>query len=605
MKLSDYVVGFVADLGVKHVFVVTGGGAMHLNDSLARCERLEFICNHHEQACAIAAENYAKATNNLGVAMVTTGPGGTNAITGLAGAFLDSTPCLFLSGQVKRADRMFSADGTPLGVRQRGPQELDIISVVRPLTKYAVTVTDPASIRYHLEKAVHLALSGRPGPVWIDLPLDIQASSIDEESLAGFQPEPAPANDGQLREQVRRVIEKFNSSRRPFLLLGNGVRLAHAEKEFRELATLLDAPVGTTWVAMDLFGEENALCMGRPGTLAPRGANFAMQNSDFLLTIGARMDVPVAGWNPHELARGAYKVMVDVDAAELRKLSDVVQMPVCIDAGNFLREMLAQKSSIAASDRRDWKARCEDWKARYPIIHAEHRQNGPVSIYHLAEVISQAVRPEDQIVSGSSGIGIEIFLVAYPSKTGQRIFHTAGLGAMGYGIAASIGVSLATGRSRTICVKGDGGFQMNIQELATIAHHRLPLKFFVLNNGGYAAIRGSQNSFFGGANIGCDPKTGLTLPDVCEVARAYGLSTARIEDQTDLLGQVKRVLDMPGPVVCDVRVLAEEARAPRVTSIQLPNGSIKSKPLEDLWPFLDRDEFRMNMIVEPLESSDV
>jgi acetolactate synthase-1/2/3 large subunit len=601
MKLSDYVVQFVADLGVKHVFLVTGGGAMHLNDSLARCKGLEFICNHHEQASAIAAENYSKATNHLGVAMVTTGPGGTNAITGLAGAWLDSTPCLFLSGQVKRADRMFAADGTPLGVRQRGPQELDIISVVTPLTKYAVTVTDPASIRYHMEKAIHLAMSGRPGPVWIDLPLDVQASNIDAESLVGFEPEAVPADDGELREQVRQVIEKFNGSERPFLLLGNGVRLAHAENEFRELAALMDAPVGATWVAKDLYGEENPLCMGSPGTLAPRGANFAMQNSDFLLTVGTRMDVPVAGWTRQELARGAYKVMVDVDAAELAKLSDVVEMPICADAGSFLREMLAQKASLAAADRCAWKARCKEWKSQYPIIHDEHRRSGPVSIYHLAEVIAEACEPEDQIVSGSSGIGIEIFLFAYPSKTGQRVFHTAGLGAMGFGIAASIGVSLATGRSRTICVDGDGGFQMNIQELATVAHHRLPLKFFVLNNDGYAAIRGSQTGFFGGPNIGCDSKTGLTLPNICAVARAYGLGTARIEDQTDLLGQVKRVLAMPGPVVCDVKVIAQEARAPRVTSVQLANGSMASKPLEDLWPFLDREEFRKNMIVAPLE----
>jgi acetolactate synthase-1/2/3 large subunit len=289
-----------------------------------------------------------------------------------------------------------------------------------------------------------------------------------------------------------------------------------------------------------------------------------------------------------------------VDATELGKLSDVVQMPICADAGSFLREILAQKSSIHAAGRGDWKARCKDWKTRYPIIQDAHRGKGPVSVYHLAEVIAQAVETNDQIVSGSAGVGIEMFLLAYPSKTGQRLFHTAGLGAMGYGIAASIGVSLGTGRSRTICVDGDGGFQMNIQELATVAHHQLPLKFFVLNNGGYSSIRGSQNGFFGGPNIGCDAKTGLTLPDLCEVARAYGVASARIEDQTDLLEQVRRVLEMPGPVVCDVKVIPEEARAPRVSSVQLPNGSFASKPLEDLWPFLDRDEFLKNMIVTPL-----
>jgi acetolactate synthase-1/2/3 large subunit len=599
MKLSDYVMRFVAAQGVKHVFLVAGGGAMHLNDSLARCKELEFVCNHHEQACAIAAENYAKVTNGLSVAMLTTGPGGTNAITGLAGAWLDSSPCLFLSGQVKRADRMYSADGMPLGVRQRGPQELDIIPVVSPLTKYAVTVTDPATIRYHLEKAVRLATTGRPGPVWIDVPLDVQAARIDETSLVAYTPEPTPASD-QLAGEVRKVIGAFNRAERPFLLVGNGVRLARAEKELQMLLQLLNVPVGTTWLSMDLFGEENRLGMGSPGMLAPRGANFAMQNSDFLLTVGARMDLAVSGWNPRELAREAHKVMVDVDPAELAKLCGVVQQPICSDARAFLGELLAQAAAIEPRDRSAWNLRCEQWKRKYPVVQAGHRAPGPVSIYHLAEVIAQSAEPGDQIITGSSGVGIEIFLFAYPACTGQRVIHTAGLGAMGYGIAASIGISIATGRSRTICVDGDGGFQMNIQELATVAHHRLPLKFFVLNNGGYASIRGSQANYFGGPNIGCTRETGVTLPDVCAVAKAYGLATARIENQTDLLAQVRRVLRTPGPVVCDVKVIADEVRAPRLSSVQRPDGSFVSKPLEDLWPFLDREEFLANMIVPPL-----
>ncbi|HKN71096.1 MAG TPA: thiamine pyrophosphate-binding protein [Terriglobales bacterium] len=603
MKVSDYVVRFVAALGVKHVFLVTGGGAMHLNDSLARCRELKFICNHHEQASAIAMEGYAKATNNIGVAMVTTGPGGTNAITGLAGAWLDSTPCLFLSGQVKRADRMFKVDGSSLGVRQRGPQELDIISIVKPLTKYAVTVTDPLSIRYHLEKAVHLATTGRPGPVWIDIPLDVQASGIREDELSVFSPEePKSVSVGssELGAQVHRLIAEFNRAKRPLILVGNGVRLAKAEKEFRELAAVLDAPVATTWLSMDLFGDEQPLCVGRPGTLAPRGANFALQNSDFLLTIGARMDVAVAGWSKEELARGAYKAMVDVDASELEKLSDAVQQPICADAGDFLQEMLSQRRSIIASDRTAWQMRCREWKNRYPLVQEKHRLQGPVSIYHLAEAISQTITAGDNIVSGSSGVGIEIFICAWPSKTGQRLIHTAGLGAMGFGIASSIGICLSNGGGRTICVDGDGGFMLNIQELATVSYLQLPIKFFVLNNGGYAAIRGSQKNFFGAHNIGCDPETGLWLPDVLQVARSYNLGTAEIHDQAGLDGQIKNVLEMPGPVVCDVKVIADEPREPRVTSVQRPDGSFISKPLEDLWPFLDRDEFAQNMIVEPV-----
>ena len=591
---------FVAGQGVKHVFLVVGGGAMHLNDALARCPDLQYVCNHHEQASAIAAEAYAKATNNLGVCMVTTGPGGTNAITGLAGAWFDSTPCLFLSGQVKRADRMFKPDGTSLGVRQRGIQEIDIVSVVRPLTKYATTILDPASIRYHLEKAVHLARSGRPGPVWIDIPIDVQAAPIDEKSLPAFDPAelapPAPSVD--LGQQVREIIERFNASERPLLMIGNGVRLAHAEKDLDQLLNTLGIPVASTWVAMDLIGSDHPLYVSRPGTLAPRAANFALQNCDFLLSIGARLDLPVVGWSAAEFARAAHKVMVDIDPAELGKLSQFMNTMVCADAGDFIREFLRQKASIAPRDRSRWLGKCEDWKERYPLIQPQHREStGRVSIYHLAEAIAEEVTPEDQLVSGSSGSGIEIFLFAYPSRKGQRVFHTAGLGAMGFGVPASIGVSLATGNRRTVCVDGDGGFQFNIQELATIAEHNLPLKFFVLNNDGYASIRASQTNFFGQPNIGCGEKTGLRLPDFREVARAYRLNAASIEDQADLREQVRQVLQMPGPVVCDVKVIPDELRAPRVTSVQRPDGSFVSKPLEDLWPFLDREEFARNMLV--------
>ncbi len=599
MKLSDYVMQFVASQGVKHVFLVTGGGAMHLNDSLARCKDLEFICNHHEQASAIAAETYAKITNRLGVAMVTTGPGGTNAITGLAGAWLDSTPCLFLSGQVKRADRMYRADGSHLGVRQRGPQELDIIPVVTPLTKYAAAVTDPLAIRCELEKAVHLATTGRPGPVWLDIPLDVQASQIDPESLAPYVPE-AVAATVNVKDEVTKIIAALNRAERPFLLVGNGVRLARVEKEFLQLARQLNVPVGATWLAMDLFGEDEALGMGSPGTLAPRGANYAMQNSDFVLAIGARMDLAVTGWNPTELARDAYKIMVDVDQAELNKLNGIAQQLVCCDAGAVLRELVARQTEITPRDRSAWATRCKQWKAKYPVIRDEHRQSGKVSIYHLAETIAAASQPGDQIISGSSGVGIEIFLFAYPARTGQRVVHTAGLGAMGYGIAASIGASLATGRSRTICVDGDGGFQMNIQELATVAYHKLPLKFFVLNNDGYAAIRTTQKSFFGGPNIGCNRDTGMALPELRKVAAAYGIATDVIADQTDLAASVQRVFDTPGPVICEVMVLPDELRAPRQSSVQRPDGTFVSKPLEDLWPFLERDEFLSNMIVAPV-----
>ncbi len=603
-KLSDYVIRFIADQGVKHVFLVTGGGAMHLNESLSRCRDIEVICNSHEQASAIAAENYGKATNNLGVALVTTGPGGTNAVTGVAGAWLDSTPCLFVSGQVKRPDRMFDAAGHPLGMRQLGVQEVDIVSIVKPITKYAVTILDPQTIRYHLERAVYLARSGRPGPVWIDIPLDVQASPIEPETLPGFDPAelPAPLSDPGLEEQVEHIIDQLNRAERPLLFAGNGIRLARAEQEFAELSRRLKIPVVATWCAADLIAGDDPLYVGRPGAVASRGANFALQNCDFLLAIGVRLDFAITGYAPDKLARGAYKVMVDIDAAELAKLKPHIQMPVRADAGVFLREMLKSELPNEPKDRTQWEQRCSDWKTRYPVVTNEHRiPEGPVSIYHLAEVIGCETNPADLLISGSAGSGIETFLLAFPTRIGQRIFHTAGLGAMGCGIPGSIAVCLAGGRRRTICVDGDGGFQFNIQELETIARLNLPIKFFVLSNDGYASIRASQLNYFGDATIGCDRRSGLTVPDISKVAAAYGLQTAVIGDQSNLSVDVRRVLNTPGPVVCDVRVIPDEVRAPRLSSAQRADGSFVSKPLEDLWPFLEREEFLANMIVRPLE----
>jgi acetolactate synthase-1/2/3 large subunit len=381
-------------------------------------------------------------------------------------------------------------------------------------------------------------------------------------------------------------------------MIGNGVRLAGAGPLLEETIRLLQLPVETTWVAMDLIGEDDPLFVGRPGTLAARGANFALQNCDFLLVIGARMDLPIVGYTPENMARAAFKVMVDIDAAELAKLGTVVQMPVQADAKAFLTELLAQRSNIAGRDYSGWLKRCQDWNSKYPLITAEHRvPNGLVSIFHLAEVIAAETSPQDCIVSGSSGSGIEIFLFAFPVRKGQRAFHTAGLGAMGYGIAASIGVCVASGGQRTICVDGDGGFQLNIQELATVAHLGLPIKFFVLNNNGYASIRASQTNFFGAPSIGCSEATGITMPNLLEIARSYGIAAVTIEDQSDLNASVRKVLDMPGPVICDVKVIPDEVRAPRLSSVQRADGSFVSKPLEDLWPFLERDEFAANMIV--------
>lgn len=604
MKLSDYVVRFVAEQGVRHVFLVTGGGAMHLNHSLACEPAIDAVCNSHEQASAICAEGYAKATNHLGVCMVTTGPGGTNAVTGVAGAWLDSTPMLIISGQVKRPDRMFDTDGRPLGMRQLGVQELDIVSIVKPITKYAVTILDPKDIRYHLEKAIHIALHGRPGPVWIDIPLDVQASPIEApETLRAFNPNELAESSGDvsLENEVGRLIEKLNGSERPLLFAGNGIRLAHAEKEFEELRTLLGIPTVATWCAADLVPSNDPLYVGRPGSVAARGANFALQNSDFLLAIGVRLDFAITGYAPQNLARGAHKAVVDIDRAELNKLHPHVQQPIQSDAKRFLTELLRQKDSIRLPSHSAWDMRCANWKTRYPVVTEEHRKpHGPVSVFNLAEVIGTEVKPEDRLVVGNSGSAIEIYLLAFPTLHSQRLFHTAGLGAMGYAIPMAIAVATANPGREVVAVDGDGGFMFNIQELETIRRLQLPIKFFVLNNDGYASIRASQKAYFGESKLGSDRSNGLTVPSLAEVGKAFGLSATIIKNQENLRGDVRRVLEMKGPVVCDVNVIPDEMRAPRLQSYQKPDGSFVSKPLEDLFPFLPREEFLANMIVEPL-----
>jgi acetolactate synthase-1/2/3 large subunit len=597
VKLSDYVIQFIEAQGVRHVFLVPGGGAMHLNDSLGQSKSITWISNLHEQASAMAAETYAKATGNLGVALVTTGPGGTNAITGVAGAWLDSTPCLFISGQVKRPDLKGKS-----GVRQMGVQEVDIVAAVKAMTKYAKLVTDPESIRYHLEKALYCARSGRPGPVWIDIPLDVQAATIDETKLRGFRAPPKRAV-GDLAEKTANIVEMLSRSERPVVLAGNGVRLAGAQNSFRSLARALNIPVLLTWLAIDLFAHDEENLVGKPGTVAPRGVNFALQNADFLLVIGARMDFTITGYAPERLARGAKKVMIDIDPAEIAKLSQYLDLSICCDAKDFIEALTQAIAPVPQPERAAWHQRCAQWKRRYPVVLPEHAiDQGLVSTYFLADCLSELLPEDAPIVSGSSGAGIEIFQHALRLKRGQRLYHTTALGAMGYGLPAAIGACLGSDRRETVLIDGDGGIQLNIQELATVHRLQLPLKIFILNNDGYSSIRTSQERWFG-RQTGSDPRSGLTLPDIGSVAEAYGVQTVRIADQRELRAQLERVLSLSGPVVCDVVSRPDEARVPSLSSAQRADGSLYSKPLEDLWPFLSREEFYENMIIKPLEET--
>ncbi|MBI4707670.1 MAG: thiamine pyrophosphate-binding protein [Candidatus Omnitrophica bacterium] len=594
IKLSDYVINFISSLGVKYIFMLPGGGCMHLVDSVGRNKNLKFICCLHEQAAVIAADGYAQYNNDIGVALVTTGPGSTNAITGVAASWIDSTPLLVLSGQVKRKDLLSGK-----GVRQMGIQEVDIVSLVKPVTKYAVTILEPESIRYNLEKAIYIAKNGRPGPVWIDIPLDVQGAMIDEDSLGGFSSDELPERrNPKLGRLVEDAINLLNNAERPVILAGRGIRLAGADKEFFNVVKSLKIPVLTTWRMSDAMAEDSEIYFGRPGSIASRYANFIQQNSDFIMTMGARLDLPQVGHSYENFARGARKIIVDIDEAEIKKIETKIDVPVISDAKEFLGEFVNRMYMVNHKDRSVWLSRCNEWKGKYPVILPEYLEPADyVNTYALIDVLSEVLTDDDIIVPGSSGSCAEITCQAFRIKMGQRLINSPGLGSMGFGLPQSIGVCLASSRKRTICIVGDGGLQHNIQELETLKRLNIPIKLFVLNNNGYAAIRNTHKRFFDGRLVCCDPSSGLTIPDTCKIASAYGLKTERISNQTDLKEKVNNILNMEGPVVCDVLVAPDLQMYPKLSSAARPDGTMVSKPLEDLWPFLDREEFRKNMII--------
>lgn len=596
VRVADWIMGTLVDHGLEQAFMVAGGGAMHLNDAAGAQLGLDVVCVLHEQAAAIAAEAYAKVSGKLALCLVTAGPGGTNAVTGVAGGWLDSTPMIVISGQVKRADLV----GTT-GVRQRGVQEVDLSTIVSSITKYAVMVTDPEQIRYHLERALYLATSGRPGPVWIEVPLDVQAALIDPERLVGFDPHELPASPtlgpNDLERAAADVVAMLRDAKRPLVLVGAGVRLAGAEAGLLSLVEQCSIPVLTTWPAMGIVGDDHPLHVGRPGPLAPRGANFALQGCDLLLSIGARLDMVTTGYDPKDFARNAKKVVVDVDDNELAKLEGAIETPICADAGAFLTSLLGALGHRPPSTSATWRARCREWKERYPLVGDAQREPGDfVSTYHLAEVVSGLLAQDDVLAPCSSGLAIEIFLLALRLRTGQQASNTTALGAMGYGPPTAIGACIATGGGRTICVDGDGGLQLNAQELETIRRLDLPIKLLVLSNNGYASIRASQQRWFGRL-VGADATSGLSLPPLGGLAAAYGLAYVRIDGRAPLEDQLRAVFDRPGPVICEVPTPPEEPREPAQASEALPDGSMRSRPIEDLSPLLSREELAENLAV--------
>ena len=592
-KIADYAMDFIAKRGVKDIFLIPGGGCIHLVDSLGRHPELNYICNLHEQASGIAAEAYAQYTNNLGVALVTTGPGSTNVITAVAAAWLDSTPLMIISGQVQKQD-MVNGRRT----RQIGFQEIQSTEVVKEITKYAAVVDDPKYIRYHFERAYYEATSGRPGPVWLDIPLDIQAAEIEINTLLGYSPVlEAPKIE---EETIDAIIDEINIAARPVLLVGNGVRLSKCEKQLNELVDALKIPVLTTWKAIDFYAEDHECFVGRPGIAGQRAANFTQQNADLIITIGARLDHGQTAYQPHNFARGAVKVIVDIDPFEIRKMGEV-EYPVYADAREFIAKLLARRSQIN-NDNSDWLAIAKEWQRRYPVVLDEYwAPGGLVNNYVFIDVLSELMKPTDLLIPGSSGACSEVTMQAFKVKDGMRIFNSEGLGPMGFGIAASMGGCIASGRKHTICVDGDGGFFMNVQELEIIRREKLPIKFFVLNNDGYVSIRNTQNKHFGGHQVASGPESGCTLPDIKKTAACYGIKYYCIDSHDELRKKMKLVLNYNGPAICEVKMPPTQETAPRTAAYKKKDGSFASRPMEDMYPFLDRDEFEENMFIEILE----
>lgn len=595
IRLADYVFGRLADWGVRHVFLVTGGGAMHLNDAIGKEKRIQYICNHHEQASAMAAEAYARFAGGPGVLCVTSGPGSTNALTGVLGAWTDSIPMLVISGQVKRETCVRSYPGRPL--RQLGDQEMDITRMVDCITKYAQPVWDPLSIRYHLEKAFFLASHGRPGPCWLEIPLDVQGSPIDPEALEGFSPEreyPAP-DVSALPAQCAEILERLRNARRPVMIAGSGIRFAGALGEFESVIRKLNVPIVLSRSAFDLLPWDDPLRCGRAGIDTDRAGNIAVQNADVLLIVGSRLGIRQVSYNWQAFASKAFKYQVDIDAAELDKPTVKPDIPLLYDAKVFLAEFARQMDSSAPmTNHQRWLNWCREKVCRYPGVLPGHRKNGsPINPYHFIELLFDRLGPDD-IIACANGAAFIMTMQAGRIRDRQRLIFNTGTESMGYDLPAAIGAAVAMPGRRVICMAGEGSIQMNIQELQTIVHHQLPVKIVVLNNGGYLSIRSTQRNFFNRL-MGAGPESGVSFPDMARLAEAYGIPAVTIERPEDE-GAVRKSLDAPGPALLNVLVDPDQGFEPRSASKQLPDGRIVSPPPEDMYPFLDRKEFEEQVV---------
>lgn len=595
-KVSDFIADFLAENGIENVFTVTGGGAMHLNDALGHHPQLKCIYNHNEQASAIAAEAYARIDNKIAAVCVTTGPGATNAITGVVGGWMDSIPMLILSGQARYATTVYASG---LNLRTRGVQEFDIIGSVQNMTKYCELVSDAKRIRYCLEKALYLAKEGRPGPCWLDIPLDVQGAIIDTDELESYEPDHTVSTF--VSEQIiEQILNKIDQSKRPVVFVGNGVRLTNAHEKMLELVDKLNIPVVTSMSSIDAIATDHRLYVGRCGTTGDRAGNFAVQNSDLLISFGSRLSFFQTGFNYQTWARAAYKIVNDIDADELEKDSINADLKICCDVKSLI-EVLTKHIRGNLPEKLDWLKQCQEWKEKYPVVLPKHFDDPQPNIYAFYHELTKRLCGTDRLVVsvGTSRVaGSQASII----EEGMRFITNPSTAAMGYCLPAAIGVCVANAMKKTVLVTGEGSLQMNIQELQTIVHNRLPIIIFVMNNQGYHSIRMTQKSYFGEPLVGVGAESGdISFPDLEKLSYAYGFEFLRCESSDKVPDAIEWALSRNGACICEMMLSTKQITEPKAASKKLPNGQMVSAPLEDMAPFLPEEELLENMYIPVIE----
>ena len=585
MTVSDYIFNFLTSKGVDTVFMITGGQAMFLNDAVFRNKKINYICNHHEQALGMSADAYGRITGKLGVGLVTAGPAAINVLNGVVGGWVDSSPMMIISGQSALSYVQYQQKTK---IRQYGIQGINIKPIVEKITKYFVTVDNPSLIQYYMQKAYYLALSGRPGPVWIEVPLDIQRMEVPKKLLKEFIPEDSNEITSNLIVNVKKALELLSKSKRPILFAGQGIRLANAFEEFNKTVKKLQIPVITSRLGIDLIDSENKLYVGRPGTYGERAAHFAIQNSDLLLVVGSRLSNSTVGHNSKEFGKNAKKIVVDIDIEELEKPSVDIFLKINSDVKLFLTAFLKQAKSYKLSNYKNWIERCNYWKSKYPVVLPEYKKEKPINSYYFTGELSKMASAKD-VVLVDTGSCFHVACQTWKIKKNQRFLTTGGISSMGYW-AAGIGACLANNRENTIVITGDGSLQFNIQEFATIKHNNLPIKVFIFNNNGYLLIRHTQRNFMDGRLMGESAKNGVWCPDSLKIATAYGIKGVRINSIDEIDKKVKEVLEYNGPVICDIMTPEWQLLIPRTASDKRPDGTLVAKPYEDMFPFLNRKE---------------